>query len=116
MSHDWPRGVYHHGPKGRLMQVKKHFRSEIQNNTLGSRAAEDLLKKLCPKYWFSGHLHVKFPAVIQQKVSYLLCFSYKKAKKFIMSLTLRSVTARVECCKINECVDNDHSVKADVLY
>lgn len=71
MSHDWPRGVYHHGPKERLMQVKKHFRSEIQNNTLGSRAAEDLLKKLCPRYWFSGHLHVKFPAVIQQKVGYL---------------------------------------------
>ncbi|KAK3876224.1 hypothetical protein Pcinc_018966 [Petrolisthes cinctipes] len=67
MSHDWPRGVYHHGPKDRLMQMKKHFRSEIQNTTLGSRAAEDLLKKLCPKHWFSGHLHVKFPAVIHHK-------------------------------------------------
>ncbi|XP_045138094.1 lariat debranching enzyme B-like [Portunus trituberculatus] len=67
MSHDWPRGIYHHGPKERLMRLKKHFRSEIENNTLGSRAAEEVLKKLRPKYWFSGHLHVRFPAVLQHK-------------------------------------------------
>ncbi|KAG7157311.1 lariat debranching enzyme A-like isoform X2 [Homarus americanus] len=67
MSHDWPRGIYHHGPKEKLMKWKQHFRSEIENNTLGSRAAEDLLKKIRPKYWFSGHLHVKFPAVLRHK-------------------------------------------------
>ncbi|KAK8382081.1 hypothetical protein O3P69_015202 [Scylla paramamosain] len=67
MSHDWPRGIYHHGPKERLMRLKKHFRSEIENNTLGSRAAEEVLKNLRPKYWFSGHLHVRFPAVLQHK-------------------------------------------------
>lgn len=67
MTHDWPRGIYHHGPKERLMRFKKHFRSEIENSTLGSRAAEELLNKLQPKFWFSGHLHVKFPAVLQHK-------------------------------------------------
>ncbi|KAK8746073.1 hypothetical protein OTU49_017251 [Cherax quadricarinatus] len=67
MSHDWPRGIYHHGPKEKLVKWKQHFRSEIENSSLGSRAAEDLLKKLRPKYWFSGHLHVKFPAVLRHK-------------------------------------------------
>ncbi|KAG0710194.1 Lariat debranching enzyme [Chionoecetes opilio] len=67
MTHDWPRGIYHHGPKARLMRQKKHFRDEIESNTLGSRAAEELLKKLRPKYWFSGHLHVRFPAVLKHK-------------------------------------------------
>lgn len=68
MSHDWPRGIYHHGDKEKLLKWKQHFRSEIKNNTLGSRPAEELLKKIRPKYWFSGHLHVKFPAVLRHKV------------------------------------------------
>ncbi|ROT77735.1 Lariat debranching enzyme [Penaeus vannamei] len=67
MSHDWPRGIYHHGDKEKLLKWKQHFRSEIKNNTLGSRPAEELLKKIRPKYWFSGHLHVKFPAVLRHK-------------------------------------------------
>ncbi|XP_042863744.1 lariat debranching enzyme-like [Penaeus japonicus] len=67
MSHDWPRGIYHHGDKEKLLKWKQHFRSEVKNNTLGSRPAEELLKKIRPKYWFSGHLHVKFPAVLRHK-------------------------------------------------
>ena len=45
-----------------------YFREEVEKNTLGSRAAEDLLKKIQPDYWFSGHLHVKFPAVVKHQV------------------------------------------------
>ncbi|XP_031639668.1 lariat debranching enzyme [Contarinia nasturtii] len=64
MSHDWPTDVYNYGNTAQLIKFKPHFRDEIYDNKLGSRPLFDLLKKIQPTYWFSGHLHCKFSAVI----------------------------------------------------
>lgn len=65
MSHDWPRGIHDYGNTKRLLARKKHFEEDITNNQLGSGPAMEVLQTLKPQYWFSGHLHVKFAAVVK---------------------------------------------------
>ncbi|KAL6760061.1 lariat debranching enzyme, C-terminal domain-containing protein [Haematococcus lacustris] len=65
LSHDWPRNIVHHGDKEALLRRKTFLRSEIESSELGSPASEQLLKALQPSYWFSAHMHTKFPAVVE---------------------------------------------------
>lgn len=63
VSHDWPRGVEQHGDVQALARQRPMWREEIQTNTLGSVAAEYVMDRLRPAYWFSAHMHWKFSAI-----------------------------------------------------
>ncbi|PHH89239.1 hypothetical protein CDD83_6430 [Cordyceps sp. RAO-2017] len=63
LSHDWPRGIERHGDSQWLFRKKPDFRAESQDGTLGSVAAEYVMDRLRPPYWFSAHLHVKYAAL-----------------------------------------------------
>lgn len=64
VSHDWPLGVHRFGNERNLVRRKRHLRDEVRNNALGNPAHAQLLGALRPRYWFSAHLHVKFPALV----------------------------------------------------
>ncbi|KAM5363563.1 hypothetical protein ACJZ2D_011947 [Fusarium nematophilum] len=63
LSHDWPRAIEKHGDQEWLFKKKPDFRQESRDGTLGNVAAEYVMDRLRPPYWFSAHLHVKFSAV-----------------------------------------------------
>ncbi|XP_031476540.1 lariat debranching enzyme isoform X1 [Nymphaea colorata] len=65
ISHDWPRGITKYGDWEKLISQKPFFKEEVIEGMLGSKAAAELLDKLRPPFWFSGHLHCKFSAIIQ---------------------------------------------------
>ena len=64
LTHDWPRGIEQYGDTQSLLRKKKFFADEIRENRLGSPISESLLHLLQPERWFSGHLHVKFNAIV----------------------------------------------------
>lgn len=63
VSHDWPRDIERHGNLHTLLHIKPHFRRDIEARCLGSTAAEYLMDRLRPPYWFSAHMHCKFSAI-----------------------------------------------------
>ena len=64
ISHDWPLGIEQHGNTAELLRRKPFFRSEVEQNSLGSPPNREILDTIRPKWWFSAHLHTKFKATI----------------------------------------------------
>jgi lariat debranching enzyme len=69
LSHDWPTNITNYGDVENLLRWKQHFRQDIENQQLGSPASEKLLHDLRPSYWFSGHMHCKFAALVKHENS-----------------------------------------------
>ncbi|KAI3897605.1 hypothetical protein MKW92_022148 [Papaver armeniacum] len=67
ISHDWPVGITNQGNSEQLVHFKPNFEQEMQDHTLGSKAAADLLERLKPRYWCSAHLHSKVAASVQHR-------------------------------------------------
>eukprot|EP00054_Salpingoeca_dolichothecata_P027526 m.202541 g.202541 ORF g.202541 m.202541 type:complete len:924 (-) comp25984_c1_seq9:87-2858(-) len=65
LSHDWPLTIAKYGDTQALLRKKKFLRKEVQNDSLGSPPAKELMDNLRPSYWFSAHLHVKFAALVK---------------------------------------------------
>ncbi|KAI8634376.1 lariat debranching enzyme, C-terminal domain-containing protein [Xylariaceae sp. FL1651] len=63
LSHDWPRAIENHGDSAALWRMKPDFRQESIDGSLGNPAAEYVMDRLRPAYWFSAHMHCKFAAI-----------------------------------------------------
>jgi hypothetical protein len=47
-----------------LLLVSMSTCLQIEDGSLGSPAGQQLMGALQPKYWFSAHMHTKFPAIV----------------------------------------------------
>ncbi|KAH7622228.1 putative Lariat debranching enzyme [Nannochloris sp. 'desiccata'] len=70
LSHDWPAGIARHGDVNALLRKKRFLQREIDDGSLGSPPAAQILEKVRPEYWFSAHLHTKFAALVHHPSDY----------------------------------------------
>ncbi|POS70486.1 hypothetical protein DHEL01_v211120 [Diaporthe helianthi] len=63
LSHDWPRGIEKHGDVQQLYRTRPMWKEESLDGSLGNPAAEYVMDRLRPAFWFSAHMHWKFAAV-----------------------------------------------------
>lgn len=67
ISHDWPRRVEWFGDYKKLFADRPNFFESAKIDNLGSAPAEQVMNLLRPKYWFSGHMHIRYTAVVEHK-------------------------------------------------
>ncbi|KAG8922417.1 hypothetical protein FRC00_007461 [Tulasnella sp. 408] len=69
LSHDWPQYIERHGDYNDLMRRMPRFRPDAETGKLGSPPLLEVLKKVRPTRWFSGHMHCKFEATFEHEGS-----------------------------------------------
>ncbi|KPM38522.1 hypothetical protein AK830_g8066 [Neonectria ditissima] len=67
LSHDWPAWVELFGDYASLFAAKPYFLDSAKIDKLGSKPASEVMNHLRPSYWFSGHMHIRFTAVVEYK-------------------------------------------------
>ncbi|KAG9021483.1 hypothetical protein FS837_007225, partial [Tulasnella sp. UAMH 9824] len=65
LSHDWPQYIERHGDYNDLMRRMPRFRPDAETGKLGSPPLLEVLNKVRPTRWFSGHMHCKFEATFK---------------------------------------------------
>lgn len=86
MSHDWPGGVKRWGDLNKLYKMKPFLKKEVEEESFGSAPCEEVMKKLQPGYWFSGHMHCKFSAKIGE-TKFLALDKCLKGREFMQVFT-----------------------------
>lgn len=99
VSHDWPTGITDFGDTETMLRLKDRtgqLRGEIQTGTLGNPHTMALLKKLKPKYWFAGHMHIKYSAIYTHEdgsvTKFLALDKCVPRRPFLQQLTVDSAT------------------------
>eukprot|EP00742_Colponemidia_sp_Colp-10_P005924 GILJ01006335.1.p1 GENE.GILJ01006335.1~~GILJ01006335.1.p1 ORF type:complete len:450 (-),score=58.43 GILJ01006335.1:16-1338(-) len=123
LSHDWPKGIARYGNVQQLLRFKKYLADEINNDSLGNPAGQTLMQKLKPSYWFSAHMHVKFPAVVPhdngQVTRFLALDKCLPRRDFLQVVTIPSKNETVSLTLDPEwlCVlSNTHSLLSNNPY
>lgn len=101
LSHDWPRGVEKHGDVQSLYRLRPMFKQESLDGTLGNVAAEYVLDRLRPAYWFSAHLHWKHSAIKTFKPAGLADEAQVEATQFDQTADEQPTEATVEAAVAN---------------
>ncbi|XP_008211009.1 lariat debranching enzyme [Nasonia vitripennis] len=105
ISHDWPLGITEYGNVKALLRKKAFFKEDIENNTLGSPPAMEVLKQHYPTHWFAAHLHCKFAAVVSNE-------DCSKTTKF---LALDKCLPRRKFIQVID-IDHDQSLPIKLSY
>ncbi|KAK6458187.1 Metallo-dependent phosphatase-like protein [Scheffersomyces xylosifermentans] len=116
LSHDWPVGIEKHGDVQRLLRKKQFFKNDIRNGTLGSPLNKFLLSYLRPRYWFSGHLHVRFEAWVsykKQEITKPVLAAKIQSEEIDLDMDDMDDTQQVNDEELSLDMDADETVKHD---
>ena len=96
-THDWPQDLP--GAKEFLLRKRPNLKESIDKDQLASPMHNLLLKKLKPKHWFSGYLHIRFqtdcvhsnePGEPVEKTRFLALNKVKTGRRYLQMVEVPS--------------------------